>query len=134
MESKNKLVCIAKRFVSGEFPKFLIVGGANTVLSYILYVLLLKYFAYPIAYTIAWVEAVVFSYVVNSLLVFKKDMTVKKAIFFPTVYLLQYALGVSLLWTLVELVHVPEKLAPVCIVLISVPVTFFMSKIIISRD
>lgn len=119
--------------VHGEFIRFLLVGAANTLLSYFIYWLLLKILPYLFAYSLAYCIGIVISYLLNVRFVFRQDISLASFLTFPLVYLLQYGLGVLMLWTLVGRVGLSPELAMVGVILITIPVTFLVSRLILGR-
>ncbi|MEN6351611.1 MAG: GtrA family protein [Syntrophomonas sp.] len=117
-----------------EFSRFIICGGINTLLTYIIYVVALRFFRYSISYSISFVSGIFIAYFLNSRFVFEQELSLKKAISYPLVYLVQYLLGITALYVLVELLSVNELLAPLIIVAITVPVTFLLSRRIIKGN
>jgi putative flippase GtrA len=116
---------------AGEALRFLIVGGLNTAVSYACYLILLHWLAYEAAYAISYVIGVLLSYVMSALFVFRQPLRLRTALRFPLVYLVQFLLGFVLLKVLVELIHVPEWLAPLIVTIVSIPVTFLLSRLIV---
>jgi putative flippase GtrA len=121
------------KYINKDFTRFLLIGGINTLLGYILYVALLQIVSYTLAYSISYVLGIFISYYLNARFVFKTELKLSKAIQYPLVYLAQYTLGVALLRILVELLGVSTLIAPVLIVLVSIPVTYVLSRVILKR-
>ncbi|MBF0495323.1 MAG: GtrA family protein [Deltaproteobacteria bacterium] len=119
------------KFISRELIRFILVGGLNTAITYGIYLLLLLALAYPLAYSGSYVLGIFISYYLNTKFVFKQKPTITKALQFPLVYVVQYLLGVALLYVLVTVWHMDQRLAPVVIVLLTIPVTFLLSRVII---
>ncbi len=119
------------RSVDAEFARFVFFGGVNTVLTYILNVLLLQVMVYTLAFTTQYVVGIGLSYVLNSLFVFRRPLEWRKALEFPLVYVVQYVFGIVLLYFLVELFHIDEVIAPAIVIVLSLPVTFLLSRTII---
>jgi putative flippase GtrA len=117
--------------ITPEFIRFIIVGGVNTLLSYVIYVSFLLFLPYPVAYTLAYIIAIFISYYLNTKFVFKRKARLSKALQFPLVYLAQYLVGFGSLYILVEILSVSEFIAPVLVVMITIPVTFILSRLII---
>lgn len=108
--------------------KFIGVGGVNTILSYCLYVLLALFLDYKISYALAFIFGIAISYVLSTRYVFEAKGTLKKILFFPFIYLVQYFLGLLVLHEIVEVYNVNKYLAPVLVIIILFPVTYIMSK------
>lgn len=75
----------------------------------------------------------VFSYFLNTRWVFKVPMNWRTFLQFPSVYIVQYGLGVVLVWGMVETWPVLEPVAPLLVVGMTLPVTFLMSRFILKR-
>jgi putative flippase GtrA len=119
------------RFTSGEFVRFLLCGGANTLITYAAYLACLLIMPYLVAYTVTYVAGVVLSYYLNARFVFRQPLSLARAFQFPLVYLLQYTMGICLLYLLVKVLGTSEKLAPILVILLTLPVTFLLSKVIV---
>jgi putative flippase GtrA len=118
---------------NAEFLRFLLVGGTNTVLGYVLFALVSQWMHYEIAYTLVYIAGIIYSYVANSLFVFREVLTWRKFMAFPLVYVVQYLAGVLLLPLLIEVLHVDRLLALPIVIVATLPVTFVLSKLIIRR-
>lgn len=116
-----------------QFFKFVLIGLANTLLTYLAYRALLLFLSYYVAYSISYALGIVFSYFCNALLVFRRAPSWQSFLSYPLVYLFQYVLSLMGTVVLVEVAHVPAKYAPLFIIAISVPVTFVLSRFIFSR-
>ena len=79
-----------------EFARFVLVGGANTVVTYGLYLLFLRLVSYPKAYTASYVADILISYYLNAQFVFKERLRLGRTLQFPMVYLVQYVTGIAL--------------------------------------
>jgi putative flippase GtrA len=131
-----RLICaqkqLLKRFIDLVFARFLISGVLNTGITYLLYLGFLQIASYRIAYTTAFVLGIFISYGLNALFVFRAGITLRSLIRFPLVYLVQYVLGLVLMTTLIEFVGIAAWLAPMFVVLVTVPLTFVLSRTIFS--
>jgi len=118
--------------LTNKFLKFIGIGGVNTIVSYIIYLLLLIIFKYQVSYAIAFIFGILLSFWLNTQFVFQSERTVKKFILFPLVYLVQYLLGAFLLGLLVEYVHIHETFGPLIVTIVLLPFTYLMSKKILN--
>jgi putative flippase GtrA len=116
-----------------EFIRFLVVGTANSLITYVLYVALVFVVPYPVAYSISYVAGILISYYLNCRFVFKEKLRLSKALQFPLVYLFQYLLGIGLLFVLVSVARVDKLIAPIAVVVITVPVTYLLSRYVIKE-
>jgi putative flippase GtrA len=114
-----------------QFLRFLVTGGINTALTYVLYLLLLPLFGYLVAYSVAYVIGIVLSYWLNSAFVFRQPMNWGSLVRFPLVYVVQYLLTGALLWLFVDTLGVDERLALLGAIAVTVPVTFLAARLAI---
>jgi putative flippase GtrA len=114
-----------------QFLRFLVTGGINTALTYVLYLLLLPLFGYLVAYSVAYVIGIVLSYWLNSAFVFRQPMNWRSLVRFPLVYVVQYLLTGALLWLLVDMLGVDERIALLAAIAVTVPVTFLAAQLAI---
>lgn len=123
-----------KKLASFSFARFLVSGGVNTALTYGAYLLLLNAFSYKIAYTASYVAGILLAFVLNRYFVFKSHKGVTSAIFLPFIYLIQYALSVVIIWAWVESFGFNVALAPLISTLLTIPVTFTLSRFLFSAN
>jgi putative flippase GtrA len=118
----------------GEALRYLIGGVLNVAVGYGSYLILLHWLRYEAAYAIAYVVGIIVSYAFSTIYVFRQPMRWRSALRFPLVYLLQFLLGLALLEVLIEVVHMPQRLAPLAIAVLTIPATFLASRIIIRMN
>lgn len=134
MSSRSKLINrVQESPLNSEVFKFILVGGSNTVLGYVLFAVLSGVMHYTFAYSLSFVIGIGYSYVLNSRFVFHEPLSWRKMMAFPVVYLVQYLLGVLLLPLLIEVLHIDRLLAAPIVIIVTLPVTFIMSKLIIKK-
>lgn len=119
------------RFFEREAIRFLLAGGANTVVTYLIYLLLLHVLPYRVAYSATFVLGIVLGYTLNTRYVFRATWQWKRLAAYPLVYVVQYLLGVLLLTMLVERGLANEQVAPLVVVVLSLPIVFITSRLII---
>lgn len=117
-----------------QFIKFIGAGGVNTLVTYILYLILLQIFSYQISYTLTYIFGIGLSYWLNLKYVFNEKSSKKKMGLFPLVYLAQYLLGMVIMYIAIEKLSVPETIAPILVILLTLPLTFFLSKFILTSS
>jgi putative flippase GtrA len=116
---------------TGEVFRFLIGGVLNTVVGYGVYLLLFRWLSYEVAYAIAYIVAIAVSYVFNAMFVFRQPLRARSALYYPLVYLAQFLLGLILLKALIGVAHVSAWLAPLLVSVLTIPITFLLSRIIV---
>ncbi|HVV68949.1 MAG TPA: GtrA family protein [Gammaproteobacteria bacterium] len=116
-----------------EFARFIVVGIINTVWGYALYLFFLLFLPYLYAYSIAYILGVITSYFLNSRFVFKVKFSWKKLAKFPIVYVVQYLLGLLIMFIVVEKFGLDKSLSLFVVIIFSVPITFILSRFIIKK-
>lgn len=112
----------------GSGLRFLIAGGLNTVVTYLMYLVLLRITSYQISYAIAFVSGIAISYVLNRVFVFKVHQGYRSVLMLPLAYLIQYLTGAAVVWIWVDLWHQHPMLAPAVSIAVTLPLTYFLSK------
>ncbi len=115
------------------FSKFLLSGGINFVLTYLIYLGALLIFSYRVSYSIAYFSGIVFSYFINKLFVFEANYTKKQWVLFPMIYLFQYLFGLVLGTIWVEFFLLNEKWVPIFTTVVCIPPTFILMKLLFSK-
>lgn len=118
------------RFTNHEFFKFIIVGGINSVVYYICYLIAIHlfYWHYLLAHVIAVAISVSGSFFLNSYYTYKVKPTWKKFFLFPLTQVVNLVATAIFLVFLVDLLHIDRSLAPVAAVVITIPITFFITS------
>ena len=107
------------------------VGGLTTASSWIVFTVLLEYLDYLIAYAVAYLFGVCLSYILNVKFVFFEPVSLGQFIRYPLAYLLQFGGGVFIMWGLVDYLALAPELAAILVIVISTPITFLVSRMII---
>ncbi|HDC8402762.1 TPA: flippase GtxA [Staphylococcus aureus] len=113
-----------------EILKFIIVGGINTLNYYVVYLLLLKllHIEYMISHIIGFIVAFVISYYLNCYFVYRVKPTWRKFISFPITQIVNVSLQTVLLYVFVSWLNLPAEIAPFAGLIITIPITFVLSK------
>ena len=133
MNLAKGLCTLLMKYINREFIRFLVVGALNTLLTYVLYLILLAFFSNNLAYSCSYVGGIVFSYYLNVLFVFKKKVSWKSFLRFPVVYIFQYGGILVLINTLVIYGGVTQTVAPLIAIIAAIPLTFLLSKVVIVK-
>jgi len=112
------------------FSKFIIAGVLNTTVTYIVYLGLLLLLPYTLAYTITYLVGIFLGYFLNSRFVFDKPKNVKRALTYPLAYILNYLVSIGILWSLVNLIHIPKEFAPLLVLAITTPLMYLVIQVI----
>ncbi|CAA3868189.1 Putative sugar translocase in surface polysaccharides biosynthesis [Staphylococcus aureus] len=113
-----------------EILKFIIVGGINTLNYYVVYLLLLKllHIEYMISHITGFLVAFVISYYLNCYFVYRVKPTWRKFISFPITQIINVSLQTVLLYVFVSWLNLPAEIAPFAGLIITIPITFILSK------
>lgn len=114
--------------IKGEALRFLIAGGMNTVLTYLIYLSLLNVVNYLLAFTLSFIVGIVIAFVIYSFFVFKTPFVWSKMLQYPILYALQYGGGLVLLAILVEYIGLDKRISPIINVTLLTPITFGLNK------
>ena len=112
----------------GSSLRFLIAGGLNTAVTYLMYLGLLKVASPQISYATAFVSGIAISYVLSRAYVFKTHKGYRSALILPMVYLIQYSTGAAVVWAWVDAFEQHPMFAPAISIAITLPLTYFLSK------
>lgn len=115
----------------GERLRFLLAGAGTTLFSYAIYLGLLWWWRPMPAYVVAYVAGIVFAYALNSRWVFRGRWTWSGLLLYPLVYVVQAAISFVLFALLIGRLGVPAALAPLLVVIIALPATYFLGKRIV---
>lgn len=111
---------------------FAITGTLSTLLMFILYVGFNKIMNYQYSYFIAYCISVIALYFMNILFVFNGRVSIQNFLKFPLIYLLQYLVGAVSLKFIVRL-GFPVTYAPIVVVIVLLPVTFVLNRIVFRK-
>ncbi|HGZ6321841.1 TPA: flippase GtxA [Staphylococcus aureus] len=113
-----------------EILKFIIVGGINTLNYYVVYLLLLKllHIEYMISHITGFLVAFVISYYLNCYFVYRVKPTWRKFISFPITQIVNVSLQTVLLYVFVSWLNLSAEIAPFAGLVITIPITFVLSK------
>lgn len=113
-----------------QFIKFGLIGILNTVLSLLVYYILMFFGVYYlIANSVAFIVSVLNAYWLNRVFVFKSSMGILKTLIKTyAAYLITYVTGIITLYILVDILGISEYIAPLIIIGINAPVNFVLNR------
>lgn len=121
-----------RTLIAMQIFRFILSGTLSTAVMYGIYLVLNLILNYQVSYFISYVATVIFSYVLNAYFVFKIPMSWKTFMQFPLVYVVQYVCSAIGLEILVRL-GVSETIAPLIAIVFLLPLTYFLSRLIMSE-
>jgi putative flippase GtrA len=113
--------------------RFLISGALNTSVTYLLYLFLNIFLEYQLAYFLSYFSGIILSYWLNSVIVFKVSLSWKKFFSFPLVYVVQYLIAALILRYTVTQLNIAETIAPLMTIVITLPITYAISRFILAN-
>lgn len=132
MNSTEHQMLLSMKFFSPEIIRFIVSGSINTFLTYLIYLFFLSLMPYGLSFSITYIIGIYISYYLNCRIVFNEKPRWRTALKYPIVYLVQYIIGIFLLYFLVHF-GVSEFLAPLVVIVFTLPATFFLSRWIIKK-
>jgi len=115
------------------FVRFGLVGVANTLVSYLVYLALLPWLPYFAAFVAGWVVGVVFSYLVNCRFTYRVRPTWRSFALFPLSSLPNIVLSSAGVLLMVEILGWDRRVAPLVATLLAVPLAYAVAKVILVR-
>jgi putative flippase GtrA len=111
-----------------RFARFVIVGAANTVASYGVYLLLLLWVDYRIAYTAAYLSGLALGYWAHATFVFRARLGGRSAITYAATYAAMYLISLGVLAVAVDYMSIPKPAAMVVALCFTIPTTFLLLR------
>lgn len=117
----------------GQVLRFLIVGGSNTVLTYVIFIVLGLVMPPWAAYSIAFALGLAWTSIGSSRFVFGSTFSARRMLLFIGCYLVVYGIG-QLVIQLIDPTGLPSLLLTSFIVLVcTTPLTFLIGRYIFGR-
>jgi putative flippase GtrA len=112
-----------------QFARFLVVGTANTVASYLVYLVLLLVVDYRAAYTIAYAAGLASGYLMHARFVFGARPGARSAASFLVTNAAMYLASLLVLYVAVDRLAVPKALGMLAALAFTVPATFILLRL-----
>jgi len=116
-----------------QMGRFAVVGVLNTGTFYALYLLLHTWLPYYPAYVIAFLASMVGSFFLNTHITYRTRPTWRKFLLFPLTNLTNFVVTSVGVFLLVEWWGVGERIAPLLAAAAAIPVTFLLSRRILTH-
>ena len=121
MEIINKLI------------KYIVGGLSNTIFSYLFYCLLVLFVNYKIAYFISTVASIIYTYKINTKLVFEIKSNSKARYLFFLIYIFQIIVGIFLIDLWINNFLVSKFIAPILNIIFISPISFLLSILLSNK-
>lgn len=125
---------VAMPFLDGYKIRYILAGGSNTIVTYLVYILLLRICNYYVAYSFSFVLSIVISYCLNTLFVFKTQFSWIKFLMFPSVYFTQYLCGLIMLHGIITYLHLSPLIAPIVVTATTWPISFMVCRFVLTSN
>lgn len=121
-----------RKLLKQQMIGFTITGTLSTLIMFLLYISFNKLMNYQYSYLIAYAISVITLYFMNIQFVFHTHMSLKSFLKFPLIYLFQYLVGAVSIKILVE--HgFSITYAPLLVIIILLPITFLLNRIVLIK-
>lgn len=118
-----------------EFIRFVIVGGTATIIHYSIYYLLQNFFNIElnISYTLGYGISFIFNFMASNYFTFKTKVSAKKGAKFTIAHIINYLIQIILL-NIYIIIGISNKLAPIFVFIVAVPVNFIMVRLALREN
>lgn len=125
---------IKEKFFTKQFLTFGIIGGFNTFLSQVLYMVFVKMHIAPgIASALADGICIYVSYFLNMHFTYHQELSWKSALTFPLSYLPGLGISALIVIIVVNVFHGPELYAKLISLPIYIPINYLVMTFVVSR-
>lgn len=114
--------------IAREALRYLLAGGFNTLVGYLLYLVLLPFLGYRAAYVLAFMIGIGLSFLLLRHAVFARPGRRFSVAYVAASHVLQLVLGLLVLELGVGWLGVPSELAPLVVVAVCMPVMFIVQR------
>lgn len=118
--------------LAASFLRFLGSGGFNTLVTWLLYLLLLRWLPYAASFSIAFGCGIALAYALNRYVVFRQSGGAAGPLWVALIYLGQYAANLALVALWIERLGLPAGPAPLFAVAVTLPFTFGLNRLVFS--
>ena len=112
-----------------QFMRFVLVGGVATIIHYSIYLILTQIgLILNIAYTLGYAISFIFNYIASNYFTFKAKPNTKNGIKFIGAHCCNYLIQMLLLNIYISM-GIPEKIAPIGVFAIAIPINFILVRL-----
>jgi putative flippase GtrA len=116
------------RLITGQAARFVLMGGLNTLLSYVIYWCLLGMVDYRFAYTISYAATILTGFALNTWFVFRARWSWRKLAAFPLIHVVNFGVGITIVWLSTELIGLRAEVGPVIATFAVIPLGFVLTR------
>lgn len=111
-----------------EILRFLAAGLANTALGYAIYLALLPFMHYQLAYAGAYAIGIVTQYVLHARLVYRVPLRWRGLAGYPVIHLALYALSALTLHVAIDVAGIAREWGLATVYLVTIPTTYVLTR------
>ncbi len=111
-----------------QLLRFVLAGAANTAFTLVIYWLLLPHMEFAWAYTLSFIVGIFSGYALNTYMVFHAQWSWVRLLAFPSIQLVNYLVGLGIVWVVVRILAVDERIAPVIATVVNIPLNFLLTR------
>jgi putative flippase GtrA len=116
----------------GQLLRFLLVGGSNTLVTLVLFVVLQRWLSPGVAYTVVFALGLAYTTALTATVVFGSRLTWRRAALFAGWYLLVYAVGLGVVQLMTALWAPSSLVTAVGTVAVTAPLNFLGGRLLFS--
>jgi len=117
-----------------QIIRFFWIGLANSALTYLIYLALILFIDYRLSYALSYISGIMFSVYFNGRFVFRADISIKTVMIYSLFYSTSFGIGLFLLTLFVNITHISEAIAPLFVLVITVPINFFGARLVLTGN
>lgn len=120
------------KIVDKPFIRFVAVGVFNTLTYFIFFTIINTVLLYLVAHILGFLISAFISFFVTTIYTFESNITIEKAVKFPLTFLPNLIFSTFGTLIIVQLGLLSEDIASLIMMLIAVPITFIVAKVVIT--
>lgn len=125
---------IKEKFLNKQFLTFGIIGGINTILSQVLYIVFVKFnIVVSISSLLGDVLTMIISYFANMKFTYHEKPSLKSAITFPLSYVPGFIINMLIVVLVADVFHAPKEYAKLVSLPITIPLNYVCMSLIVKK-
>ncbi|MEF9892022.1 MAG: GtrA family protein [Anaerorhabdus sp.] len=125
---------IKEKFLNKQFLTFGIIGGINTILSQVLYIVFVKFnIVVSLSSLLGDVLTMIISYFANMKYTYHEKPSWKSAITFPLSYVPGFIINMLLVVLVADVFHAPKEYAKLVSLPITIPLNYICMSLIVKK-
>ena len=101
--------------------------------DYLIYEVLITFINYTFSFLISWIVGFIYGYVTNTKKVFNQSVGIKKICFYLLWNIIYLYISIKLLEIVIVSFNIHERIAPVIIIVLTIPLNYIVTKLSINN-